>query len=95
VEDVRAVLVAQDAVLVEPVVRVAGDVGPAVDHQHAQVVLFGDPSSADRSGEAGADDENIPGFHARVIGSAGASLSAGHGHAGVSRTSGCLSAKRS
>ncbi len=65
VEDVRPILVDQDARLVEMVVGVAADMRPPVDDQHVRVVLAGQPLGDHRAGEAGADDEIVVGLLAR------------------------------
>jgi len=55
VKDVRAVLVDEDAVFIDIVVRVPADVRPLVDDEHG---LPGgrEPLGADAAGKAGADD---------------------------------------
>ena len=58
-EDVRAVLVDQQAGGVEPVIGVAADMAAAVDQQHALVALAGQPLGQHAAGEAGADDEPV------------------------------------
>ena len=59
VEDVRAVLVHQDAGFVVAVVGVAADVGAPVDDQHALVPHVGETLGQDAAGEARADDQPV------------------------------------
>ena len=59
VEDVRPVAVAAHAVLVDVVVRVAGDVVAAVDHEHALPAARGEPLGQHRAGEARAHHQRV------------------------------------
>ena len=59
VEDVRPVLVHEDAGLVVVIVGVAADVRAAVADQHLLARVGGQPLGDRRAGEAGADDQVI------------------------------------
>ena len=59
VEDVRPVLVIQDAGLVRLVIGIAADMRPPVDQQHPRAVLAGQALGKNRAGKAGPDDEII------------------------------------
>ena len=66
VEDVRAVAVAEHAVVVAGVVGIAGDVVAPIDDEHLCVALAGEALRQDRTGEAGANDEPFlrhPSYH--------------------------------
>ena len=67
-EDVRPVAVDQDAVLVAGVEGVAGDVVAAIDHEDAQATHGGDPLGHHRTGEAGADDQDVRSRHMACLG---------------------------
>src|SRR5215203_5181673 len=59
VEDVRSIAVDEHSVLVEVVVRVPGDVVPAVDDEHPLAELGRQPLGDDRAGESRADHEGV------------------------------------
>ena len=63
VEDVRPVLVDEDAVLVVVVVGVAADVRPLVDDQDLLAGACRQPLREHAAGEAGADDEIVEHTH--------------------------------
>src|SRR4051812_33465053 len=59
VEDVRAVAVNQDAVIVVAIVRVPTDVVSAIDNQNLFVEAVGEPFGQDTPGETSSDDQVI------------------------------------
>ena len=59
VVDVRAVLVDEDAGVVDVVIGVAGDVIATLDDGHVEAAGLGKAAGADRSRVSGADDDHV------------------------------------
>jgi hypothetical protein len=59
VEDMRAILVNENAGLVVSIVGIAADMRPAIDHQDLFVTLARQPFGNNAPGETGTDDEPI------------------------------------